>query len=193
MTLTYESDLDDVSEPAVRHFLRSETARKARIRNTISGAIVCSVVGIFIFRDHSPVTLAVSGVISSLIGAALNYFTYVPTVTRRIRKYMERETQGKLPATTTYRFEENKLACDHLGVTIAFPLSELERVAEDTERLEICFGSIGLCTIPLRAFDSPEEKTAFISKLNSEQADAGNGSHGACRVIGASRSPSPDP
>ncbi len=169
MTLTYESNLDDVSEPAIRHFLRSKTARNARFRSTISGLIVCAAAIIFIFRERDAVVMLIGGIVGAIFGATINYFTYVPTVTRRIRKHMERETEGKLPAETIYHFRERKLICDHLGTTIALSLTDLQRVTEDVERIEICFGSTGLCTIPLRAFESPEQKVTFLEQLNSEQ------------------------
>jgi hypothetical protein len=35
--------------------------------------------------------------------------------------------------------------------------------------------------------------TGTTTNLRANKTDAGNGSYGICRVIGASRSPSPDP
>lgn len=174
MTLTYESNLDDVSEPSVRHFLRSETARKSRIRSTITGGIFCAAAAIFVFRERSFPMLAIGAITGFSFGAMLNFFTYAPTVRSRIRKHLERETLGRLPALTVYRFENQKLVCDHLGATISFSLSELKNISEDHERLEINFGNVGLCTIPLRAFDNTEQKEAFIQKLKSEQGGADN-------------------
>lgn len=168
MIITYESNLDDVSEPSVRHFLRSETARKSKIQGAVRGGFFCAAAVIFVFRERALPAVIIGAIVGFLLGASLNFFTYAHTVRSRIRKHLERETRGRLPALTVYRFEVQKLVCEHLGATVSFPLSELQHVSEDGERMEIDFGKVGLCTIPLRAFESAREKESFIQILKGE-------------------------
>ncbi len=168
MKLVYESTLEDAAEPAVRQFLRSKTARKAKIRSTVTGAVCAATVVLIFFHDRPPLYCAVTTVIAAIFAGFINYISYTPTVVSRTRKYMERETGDKLPATTTYWFEDRKIHCEFLGSTISFPLSKLERVSEDKDRMEILFGCSRNCVIPLRAFTTPEQKAAFLENLNTK-------------------------
>ena len=168
MTLSYNADLDDVAEPVLRHFFRSQSARHAQLKSTIYGALFMGAAGCFVARRWEPTTIVIAGLIGALAGAVLNYFTYKPTATRRIRKHMKRETEGRLPAQTIFSFEQDRIKCECLGVVVSFSLADLESVTEDDKRLELHFGSKGLCTIPLRAFSSDIEKSNFINEAECE-------------------------
>ena len=64
---------------------------------------------------------------------------------------------------------DDKLECDHLGATLGFKLKDLEHLMEDDEYMEISFGDVGLCTIPLRAFESEEQKEAFTTMVSAHK------------------------
>lgn len=164
-TIRYEATLDDVTEPSVRFYLRSKTARKAKLRSTVAGGAMCAVAMVFILRNRDPAILVAAGLAGALIGACLNFFTYTSTVRGRIRKHLKNSMEGKLPSPTSFGIEDGKLVCDSCGVTISFPLTRLEVVTEDVARMEISFGDTGLCTIPLRAFECPEQKAEFLERL----------------------------
>lgn len=168
MKLTYESTLDDLTDPSVRFFMRSETYRRGRIRNALVGALSGSAVGGLFGITRSDTIFATYAILGAVVGATISYLTTPGSTKRSIRKHLERETRGRLPALTVYTFEEKKVVVDHLGVTTAFQLEDIEDIAEDAGRLDISFGDVGLCTIPLRAFKDDEEKAAFLAKLSSQ-------------------------
>jgi hypothetical protein len=85
--------------------------------------------------------------------------------------YAEREHGQVLPALTRYTVAEDTIQCECLGTTITFRLDDLKEISEDGEVVEVSFGSKGLCVIPLRAFQTPDEKITFITKIkNANQA-----------------------
>jgi len=174
MTLSYKAPLEDVTQPSLRVFFRSRSARDNQIKSTIIGAVFMAAAGCYIARRWEPTTMLIAGLAGAFAGALLNCFTYKPTATRRIRKYTKRETEGRILAQTTYFLKGDRIECECLDVIVSFSLSDLESVTEDSERLELYFGSKGLCTIPLRAFSSDVEKSKFIEKVKCEQTGPAN-------------------
>jgi hypothetical protein len=169
MTLTYQATLDDIAEPAIRHYLRSTSARRARIRSTVSGAVFMAAAFIFIFRERSLFFVAGGAVAGVVIGAALNFWTYIPTVKKRIRKHIQTENGHRIPNETIYIVEPGILRCESLGVKLEFSLKDLKEVSEDAERIEFSFGDVGLCTIPVRAFSDNAAKAAFITEVKANK------------------------
>ena len=172
MTITFDATLDDAVEPSARQFLRSKTARASKLRAKLRGAIFGGAVGAIAFRhwdwtDRIPVC-----VLFAVIGGALNFFSYEKYFRRRLRKYFEMTHERKWPAKCVFRIEDGHLLCVWLGATIAFPLTSLKGVTLDDERMEVSFGSVGLCTIPLRAFESIDQQEEFTAQLTSEQGAA---------------------
>ena len=175
MNLTYQATLEDISEPAIRHYLRSKSAKKNRIQSTVVGAVLSAAAMAFVFREREASQILVFSCFGLIAGAALNYFTYQSTVRKRITKHIRLETEGKLPSTTSYLFADNQLICDSLGASITLNLIDLTSIHEDAERMEIVFGDVGLCTIPLRAFETAEQKCLFIDKLHGKTNAAADG------------------
>lgn len=172
MTITYDATLDDATEPAARHFLRSKTARISKLRAKLRGAVFGGAVGAFAFRHWDWTYLIPGSAVFAVFGGALNFFSYEPSVRRRLRNYFQRTHEGKWPVKCVYRIEDGHLVCVWLGAIIAFPLTSLESVSYDDERMEVSFGSVGLCTIPLRAFESLDQQEEFAARLTSEQGAA---------------------
>lgn len=170
MTLNYQATVDDLAEPAIRHFLRSKTARRSRVRSTILGAILMTAAFLFIFRERGTEFLSISAIIGAFLGAAINFWTYIPAVKKRIRNHVRTEHGHKMPCPTTYMIESGVLRCDSLGVTIEFSLADLDQVSEDRDRLELSFGDKGLSIIPLKAFQDDKAKVAFLEAIQTEKA-----------------------
>jgi len=172
MTLSYEAGLNDVVEPAVRQFLRSDTSKRNLLISTLRGAVVLGLVTAFLFRQNLPVQVILAGICGAVAGGLLNYFTYKPTVIRRIRRHIERETTGRLPAKTIFTIGDGKIQCECLDVSVAFRVTDLLAISEDDQRIELSFGNKGLCTIPLRVFPSLKRRVEFIEAIKCEQAGA---------------------
>jgi hypothetical protein len=171
MELQYESTIEDVCEPQVRHYLRSKSYRRQRWLESMWGGVggVIALCFITVFtRDFSiPVWVYP---IAFALGWLCIRLTIRDTVSKRIYRYVTREFGHKIPATTQYSIFDNRLHCSSLGANITFELKDLSAVSEDSERLELTFGDIGLCTIPLRAFQDDDHKASFLECLKGEQA-----------------------
>ena len=123
----------------------------------------------FIFRERSPLFILGGAVAGLSIGAALNFWTYIPTVKKRIRKHIQTENGHRIPNETIYVVEPGILRCESLGVKLEFSLGDLKEVLEDDERIELSFGEVGLCTIPVRAFSDDSSRTAFITEIKANK------------------------
>lgn len=167
MKITYFSNLEDVSEPSIRHFLNSESGKRAKLLGTIRGAFFMALAFLVIFRREAAPTIVFFGTLGAALGALLDHFTYLPFFGHRIRSHMKREIGSRLPAETTFFISEDKLVCEHLGTTTAFDLGELQYVSEHRGKLEISFGKLGLCVIPIRAFENDEQKDVFVSSIRT--------------------------
>ena len=152
MTLAYESTLDDIAEPSYRLHLRKKGAQKAKFQSSLFIGLFFLTAAVITSRSSNSVEKWIVFGGLGLILCILHYLTHDWFAARRIRKYLKKQTKSRLPAKTVYHIEEDKLECDHLGVTISFPLKKLKKVSEDHHFMEISFGEIGLCTIPLRVF-----------------------------------------
>jgi hypothetical protein len=170
MELQYESTIEDVCEPQVRHYLRSGTYRRQRWLEPMWGGVGAIIALYFITaftRDLSiqwwvyPITF--------VLGWLCILITIRDTVSKRIRQHLKRELGHKLPSTTKYSISNGKLQCSSLGAEITFDLKDLSGVSEDTERIELTFGDVGLCTIPLRAFLDPDHKASFLESLKTDK------------------------
>ena len=166
MKITYESTLDDMVEPQLRIYLRSKTYQRSRWTTALSGSLITIVVFWVFFRPESTRTI----LFTVLGGAAAAFASYVITfeasIKKRIRKYVERENKGLPACLSEYTVTEGKITYTGRNVSISFSLSDLVSITEDTERMELFFGADkGLCVIPLRVFQSPEEKSLFLSAL----------------------------
>lgn len=167
--LEYESTLEDVSEPQVRHFLRSKSFIHQRLRGAfwagVSAMAVFYVIGSFGDSSRSwwiyPIVF--------LVGFLVVYSTHRDTVSKRIRRYVKRELGHRMPSATIYDVSDSQIHCSSLGAETIFALDTLSDVNEDTERLELVFGDAGLCTIPLRVFRDAEHKSAFLNSIRREQ------------------------
>lgn len=166
MKISYEAGLADYAEPSVRLYLRSQACATQRWR----GAVLCAgVFGGFAFLGfHAKETVNIFGVCAAagVWGAGLFILTYTGAVRRRIANYIAGETKGPWPRTTAYEVDQSRLISTCAGATRSFNLSDFAGIREDSKRLELNFGAKGLCVIPLRAFDSTDEKAAFLNALS---------------------------
>ncbi len=166
MTISYHSLPEDVAEAGTRFFLRSEMARRIKRRNMFFGAITAIIVSYFLFLHDNPTVFRAAFVVTASIigGIALNHFTFESGVRSRLLKHARLELGDEKPLTT-YTIQEGRLTCNSRGVDIGFNLSDLLSVGEVGGRLELSFGSRGLCVIPLTAFKTTESKEQFIHEL----------------------------
>lgn len=170
MELQYEATIEDVCEPQVRHYLRSSSYRRQRWVEPMWGGIgaIMALYFITVFtRDLSIRWWAYP--IAFTLGWLCILVTIRDTVSKRISRHLKRELGHKLPSTTKYSISNAKLQCSILGADIIFDLKDLSVVSEDSERLELTFGDVGLCTIPLRAFHGDDHKASFLESLKREQ------------------------
>jgi hypothetical protein len=167
MTLSYESTLNDLAQLAIRQFSRSETARKNRLSSAFWAAFTATVFIAILFRDEPVEVNALWCFVAATVGSLIAYCIYPISTKKRIRKYVERELGKSIPALTRYTVGDDTIQCESFGATIIFRLEDLKEIAEDSEVLELSFGSKGLCVIPLRAFKNPEEKITFITKIKN--------------------------
>jgi hypothetical protein len=163
MKLSYESRLEDVSESAVRLFLRGKSYTSNRWRGAVLCAAVFTVFAFLGFHARGVINIVWICIGAAAWGAGLFLLTYKSTVRKRIASYVARETAGKLPHTTIIEITDAKIISTGAGIHMTFPLSALLAATEDKTHLELSFGDKGICLIPLRAFSSEDEKTAFIA------------------------------
>ena len=168
MELSYEATLEDVCEPQVRHFLRSKTFSKQRISGTFWAALISPAVAYALLRLFSDEPGIIPIIVGVIVGPVVVWFTHVDTTKKRICKHIEREIGSRLPTTTKYSVTPDGLRCESLDVDITFKLKDLQFVSEDAERLELSFGDVGLCIIPLRAFRDEAHKKQFLSEIKGE-------------------------
>lgn len=172
MKLSYESTLDDLVEPSLRLYLRSKTYATTRWR----GAAFCAAAfGIFAFLGFNAkenVNLPVICTAAAAWGAGLFLLTYKGTVRRRIKNYLANELKGgPWPRPADYEIKDGQLIGTGSGVNTRFALADFTGATEDGGRLELAFlnsatGNQGLCVIPLRAFESTDEKNSFLAALH---------------------------
>jgi len=165
MKLTYDSTLDDVVETATRGFLRSAAYKTNRWRGAVLCAVVFGVLGFLGFHSAQNINLPVVCVVAAAWGAGLYVFGYKTSVRRRIAKYVATEMKGPWPRTTVIEITGGKLISLTAGASTTYPLADLTSVSEDTHFIELSFTAKGLCLIPFRAFDSTDEKNAFLSAV----------------------------
>lgn len=175
MELQYETTIEDVSEPQIRLYLRSRSFRRQRWLEPIWGGVGAAIAIYFItVFDRDLPTKWWIYVIAFVLGWLCVFVTLRDTVSKRIRRHLKRELDHKLPSTAKYSVSETRLQCSSMGAEITFDLKDLSGVSEDSERVELTFGDVGLCTIPLRAFRDDEHKSSFLNSLKREQAGARN-------------------
>jgi hypothetical protein len=170
MDLQYEATIEDVSEPHIRHYLRSRSYSRQRWLEPLWGGVGATV-AIYImtgFTRNLPIGWWIYPIVF-VLGWLCIFVTIRDTISKRIRKHLKRELGHKLPSTTKYSISEDKLQCSSMGADITFYLKDLSDVCEDSERVELTFGSVGLCTIPLRAFLDADHKASFLKSLKREQ------------------------
>lgn len=166
MELRYESTIDDVCEPHIRHYLRSRTYARQRWTAPI-WAGVGGMVGfhaVMWLTGRLPDSWAIYCCVF-LIGWIFMFITLPSTVSSRIRKHLVRQVGHKLPSTTRYWVSGSKLHCASLGAEFVFDLNNLSAIREDAKRMEVGFGDVGFCVIPLRAFQDEDHKAMFLQSL----------------------------
>lgn len=171
MKIAYESTLDDMVEPQLRIYFRSKTYQKSRWTAGIWGSLIPVVIFWVFFRPDSTSEILLTVFGGAAFGLIIHLLTFKEGIKKRIRKYVAREMKDTLPCLSEYNVNDGKIVYTGRNVSITFLLSDLISISEDAERLELSFGSDkGLCVIPLRAFQSPEEKSLFLSSLKSQQS-----------------------
>lgn len=166
MKITYEPTLDDMVEPQLRVYFRSKSYQKNRWTTAISGSLIMTAAFWIFLRPQSIRTILLTLFLGVATGLVTYLLTFKDGVKKRIRKYVERENKGLPACLSEYTVTEGKIVYTGRNVSISFSLSDLLSITEDAERLELFFGADkGLCVIPLRAFQSPEEKSLFLSSL----------------------------
>ncbi len=165
MKLTCEATLDDVVEPSFRLFLRSKTYVTNRWRDSAIWAGIFALFAYLGFHSNPNVNIVWVCAAASIWGAVIHLLTYKGTVRRRIQKYVEREMKGPWPRTSDYEITTDKVIYTGSGVSTSFNLTDLTGIVEDAKRLELTFGDKGLCLVPLRAFQSTEEKAEFLAQI----------------------------
>jgi hypothetical protein len=112
--------------------------------------------------------------IAFVFGYGVIYFTLKDTVAKRMLKYLGREIGHKIPTATSFTVESGQIRCSCLGSQIIFNVDDLTAITEDPHRIELNFGEVGLCTIPLRAFGDSADKAHFLENIRREQARHGD-------------------
>lgn len=166
MKITYEPTLDDMVEPHLRAYFRSKTYQKTKWTTGIWGSLITILILWVFFRPDSTNAILFTVFGGAAFGLIIHVLTFKDGVKKRIRKYVERENKGMSACLSEYTVVEGKIVYTGRNVSISFSLSDLVSITEDTERMELFFGADkGLCLIPLRVFQSPEEKSLFLSSL----------------------------
>lgn len=169
MKLEYKSTISDVAELHTRLFLRSKTFEKQRLYSSLT-CMAIVVGGVYYFtQGPQSTTYWILAVLFAFLLAAVVFVAYRRIISERIAKYIVREYGENLPAVTEYVLEQRQLTCRSLGVDTSFSLDDVESVCEVEGYVEVTFGYRGLCTIPLRAFDSESHKSMFLSAIKMEQ------------------------
>lgn len=171
MTLIYQSTLEDLAEPQIRLHLRGKTYPSQRLKESLwsvvggSGAFYLT---LKIIYDSTPLWW-----LCLLVGLLIGLVTFSMhknTVSKRIRRYLNREYGDQTPYETVYEISETKLHCKWLGTEVTFNLTDLSEVQNDGKRLDLTFQKGSICSIPLRAFrdtSHQEEFVACVSKATS--------------------------
>ncbi len=113
------------------------------------------------------VVIAIGCFVAATVGFVIAFCVYPSSTRKRIKKYVEREHGHALPALTRYTVAEDTIQCECLRTTITFRLDDLKEISEDSEVVEVSFGSKGLRVISLRAVQTPDEKMTFITKIKN--------------------------
>jgi hypothetical protein len=163
MTFTYEATLPDVAEPSVRLFMRGQTYATNRWRGTLVCAAMFAVFAFLGFNAKQSVNLPLVCFAAAAWGAGLFLLAYKSSVRRRIVGYIGTELNGAWPRTTRIEIREGKLIGTSAGASTTYPAGDLIAISEDAKCLELSFGDGRLFVVPLRAFDSTEEKNAFLA------------------------------
>lgn len=169
MPLTYEATLADVAEPSVRLFLRGKTYATNRWRGALLCAAMFAALAFLGFNARENINLPLV-CFAAAWGAGLFLLAYKSAVRRRIINYVATELKGSWPRTTHIEIKDARLIRTTAGSPASFPLTGLTSVTEDAKYLELVFGPKNLCLIPLRAFDSTDEKHAFRALLGHPSA-----------------------
>lgn len=168
MNLEYETSIEDISEPQIRHYLRSKTFKKQRfaepIRTGLIAAATIYIASVILDRPMPWWTYP----LGIAAGYSIIYFTLRDTVSKRIRNHIKNEVGHKMPATTSYVIEDGEIRCNSLGSEVTFRLDILSEIREDPTHLELDFGDVGLCTVPVRVFKDASHKQAFIDNIRRE-------------------------
>ena len=165
MKLSYDSTLDDVVETSTRTFLRSPAYATNRWRGAVLCAAGFAVFGFLGFKDKDTINLPVVCIAAAAWGAGLYLLAYKSALRRRIASYAAGELTGEWPRATQCVVENGQLVTTTFGTSTAYTLAELSHVTEDAKVLELHFGPKSTCMIPLRAFESAEEKAEFLAAL----------------------------
>lgn len=169
MTLTYDSTLGDMIETATRSFLRSESYKTNRWRGAVLCAAAFGVLGFLGFNSAQNINLPVVCAVAAAWGAGIYLFGYKSAVRRRIARYVASEMEGPWPRPTRCEITDGKLITTTDGARTTYLLADLTRVSEDGKRLELIFATKGLCLIPLHAFESEDQKAAFLAAVSGSQ------------------------
>lgn len=166
MRFSYEATLADVAEPAVRVFARGRTHAINRWRGAAICAAMFAVFAFLGFNAKENVNLSLVCAAAAAWGAGLFLLVYKGMVRRRVAAFVSRELPGGWPRTVVIELAAGWLRSSMGGATTTFSLSALSAVAEDKRYLELSFGE-RVCVIPLRGFDSTDEKHAFLAALGA--------------------------
>lgn len=165
MTLHYESTLDDVVEAAFRRFLRGKAYTTTRWRGAVFCALAFAALAFLGFNAKEAVNLPVVCFAAAAWGAGLFLLVYKSSVRRRIKTYLAGELKGEWPRPAAFEIKDGQLIGTGAAASPAFALADFTGSVENSRWLELRFGEKEACVIPLRAFASPEEKSAFLSAL----------------------------
>ncbi|MFA6959576.1 MAG: hypothetical protein WC205_02360 [Opitutaceae bacterium] len=165
MKFTYEAKLLDVVEPSFRLFKRTPAYAANRWRGAVICAVAFALFAFLGFHSKENINLLVICLGAGAWGGGLYLLTYRSTVRRRITKFVSAELKGSWPRTIRYELKNEKLTSKMNETVQTFALAKLTGVTEDKKFIELSFGTKSPCVIPLRAFESTDEKTAFRSAI----------------------------
>lgn len=76
-----------------------------------------------------------------------------------------------MPFLTKYKIVHDQLITQSAHQTLHFDVSKLENIKEDKDFLELDFGNLGLCLIPLNIFISSNERANFYKCFKGASED----------------------
>lgn len=170
MILKDQIPLDEVVSTHQTALERLPSHRARRRRSIVAMVVTCPILIALLIDEPLQYRLVVAGVFAVTIGLLYPWY-YRSVLQRNLRRHLVEVNGSEGPFDVNYKIDSDRIEVEQSETALLFSWTKLVECNEGENAIDLAFEKGGFVRIAHRAFETDEQRRAFLSLVNSSQTN----------------------